>query len=220
MSVDSGCPPPFNARARCVLDAARTCFERYGFHAASMARIAEEADISVGHIYRYFANKEAVVAAIVRQDLDEISQDLERLNGSPEELADHILDTFESSRSRAKTILRLEVLAEGARNPKVAAMVAQMELGIRERVGAAIAMAREKQGSAPLKPAEMALRVSLIGILIEGLQIRAFHEGEHLTAELSRQMRSLLVQTFSSAPITTDAADILSLYAEASSRGA
>ena len=44
--------------ARSILDAAKKCFIEHGFHAASMANIAETAGMSPGLIYRYFENKE------------------------------------------------------------------------------------------------------------------------------------------------------------------
>ena len=55
-----------------VLTAAAACFQRHGFHGASMAQISREAGMSVGHIYHYFANKEAIIAAIVAGDQQQI----------------------------------------------------------------------------------------------------------------------------------------------------
>ena len=56
-----------------ILEAAHECFSREGFHAASMASIAAQADLSVGQIYRYFENKEAVIEAICVSKLEEWS---------------------------------------------------------------------------------------------------------------------------------------------------
>lgn len=47
-----------------IINAARRCFRRCGFHAASMSQIASEAQLSVGQIYRYFANKDAIIEEI------------------------------------------------------------------------------------------------------------------------------------------------------------
>lgn len=207
MQTELECARPMGARAHGILDAARICFERYGFHAASMARIADEADISVGHIYRYFPNKEAVVAAIVSQDLDEISRDIDKLSGAAEELADHILKTFEGSRSRQKTILKLEVMAESARNTKVFAMTSAMDHRLCSRVQESIARALERQAPGlQLPPEEMEVRISLIRILVEGLQIRAFQEGDALPPGLTKQVRALLIQAFSAGSIEIDSA--------------
>lgn len=45
-------------------------FRRCGFHAASMSQIASEAQLSVGQIYRYFANKDAIIEEMVRRIID------------------------------------------------------------------------------------------------------------------------------------------------------
>ena len=55
--------PALDRRSQ-ILDAALVCFAKHGFHQASMHDISAEAGISVGLIYRYFENKEAVIAAI------------------------------------------------------------------------------------------------------------------------------------------------------------
>lgn len=53
-----------------IINAARRCFRRCGFHAASMSQIASEAQLSVGQIYRYFANKDAIIEEMVRRIID------------------------------------------------------------------------------------------------------------------------------------------------------
>ncbi|GAA5197613.1 TetR/AcrR family transcriptional regulator [Rugosimonospora acidiphila] len=55
------------ARRREILDAAAACFARDGFHRTSMQDIVRESGISAGLVYRYFASKDEVIAAIVGQ---------------------------------------------------------------------------------------------------------------------------------------------------------
>ena len=55
-------------RRRQVLDAAATCFRRSGFHGASMSEISKAAGMSAGHIYNYFASKDAIIAAFVEEN--------------------------------------------------------------------------------------------------------------------------------------------------------
>lgn len=55
------------ARRQQILDAALTCFDRSGFHRTSMQHIFEEAQLSAGAVYRYFASKEDIVEAIAEQ---------------------------------------------------------------------------------------------------------------------------------------------------------
>lgn len=55
------------ARRQQILDAARVCFTRNGFHATSMQDVISEAGMSVGAVYRYFRSKEELVTAIAEQ---------------------------------------------------------------------------------------------------------------------------------------------------------
>jgi AcrR family transcriptional regulator len=52
------------ARRDQIVDAAWACFARKGYHQTTMQEIADEAGISAGAIYRYYAGKEAVLKAI------------------------------------------------------------------------------------------------------------------------------------------------------------
>src|SRR5256886_2945704 len=60
-----------------ILEAALICFAKRGFHQTSMHDISSEAGISVGLIYRYFENKEALISAMGDPHKKEISEKLE-----------------------------------------------------------------------------------------------------------------------------------------------
>src|SRR3954463_7930814 len=66
-----------------ILEAAVVCFAKRGFHLASMHDISAEAGISVGLIYRYFQNKEAVIAAMADRHKKEIHELVERARQAP-----------------------------------------------------------------------------------------------------------------------------------------
>ncbi|MET8826799.1 TetR/AcrR family transcriptional regulator [Streptomyces sp. NPDC004610] len=59
-----------DARRRQILDAARRCFARNGFHATSMQDMLSEAGLSAGAVYRYFKGKDELIAAIVGEVLE------------------------------------------------------------------------------------------------------------------------------------------------------
>src|SRR5262249_17841101 len=61
-----------------ILDAARKVFARKGI-AATMDDVAEEASVSHGLAYRYFANKQALVHALLEQALKSPAADLQQL---------------------------------------------------------------------------------------------------------------------------------------------
>ncbi len=55
------------ARRRQILDAARRCFRAKGLQNTTMQDLIQEADLSVGAVYRYFKSKTDIVAAIAEE---------------------------------------------------------------------------------------------------------------------------------------------------------
>ena len=107
-----------------ILDAAQCCFIADGFHAATMATIAERADISAGLIYRYFESKEAIVLAIIERQLHMSRAKIASLHGSVDLVAG-LADAFQDLRAKApgalSAALFLEMSAEATRVEHVAA---------------------------------------------------------------------------------------------------
>src|ERR1700730_15462523 len=62
--------PTESARQEQVLSVALEVFGRFGFRKTSMDEVARSADISRQGLYLYFASKEALFRAAVRQELD------------------------------------------------------------------------------------------------------------------------------------------------------
>src|SRR6185437_9486361 len=109
-----------------ILDAALVCFAQRGFHQTSMHDISAEAGISVGLIYRYFANKEAVIAAMADRHKSEIQELLERAKQAPtlfESL--EILFTAHCCENSPKVLSAfvVDLYAEASRNPQIADLV-------------------------------------------------------------------------------------------------
>ncbi len=64
-----------------ILAAARTCFARRGFHAASMDEIIAEAAMSSSTVYRYYPEgKKALVKAVVESWIQPVAEWLESLD--------------------------------------------------------------------------------------------------------------------------------------------
>jgi AcrR family transcriptional regulator len=59
-----------------ILDSARRVFARHGYAAGTTNRIAADAGISVGSLYQYFPNKDALLAALVREHIEEGTREL------------------------------------------------------------------------------------------------------------------------------------------------
>lgn len=58
------------ALVEAIVEAAARVFDREGL-AATTSRIAAEAGVSIGSLYQYFANKEALLEAVAHRHLDE-----------------------------------------------------------------------------------------------------------------------------------------------------
>src|SRR5579862_7298580 len=66
------------ARQRQILSHAKRVFAERGFHAANVSHICEAAGIGRGTLYQYFANKQAVLTAILRETLERVRALMER----------------------------------------------------------------------------------------------------------------------------------------------
>ncbi len=178
-------------RRREIVEAARRCVLRQGFHASPVAEIAREAEMSVGQVYRYFEGKDAIIRAIVEGIIEtrvhNMTHSLERPL-TPERLATRT--AFFDERHREDSLLMLEVTAEASRNPEIAAVVREADRRSQEE--AVRALLRQSPG---LEPAEAAARCEVAAVLIEGTQFRreaALHaDPERLRALYARVLEVL-----------------------------
>ena len=109
-----------------ILDAAVACFAKRGFHQASMHDISTEAGISVGLIYRYFQNKEAVISAMADRHKKQIHEILERARQAPN-LRESLETLFTAhcgdAEPQVTAAFVVDLFAEASRNPRVAELV-------------------------------------------------------------------------------------------------
>ena len=188
--------PTPEARRQQILDAACDCVRQAGFHGASMAEIAKAAGLSVGQIYRYFENKEAIIAAIVAQDLAEMREKFAEMESRPGNLVDalseHLPEAVDKCFDLGRASLTLEVLAEASRNPKVAAILQAADA--QERVYAQAMLDRSRKPE--WTDAEFQARCEAVGLLFDGMIIRAVNHPDTdrgpLTEVLRRTLRQLL----------------------------
>lgn len=79
------------ARRQAILDAARECFFREGYEAATISQIADTVELSTGTLYLYFKNKEEIYVSILEEGLDilyALLKGAERAEASARELLD------------------------------------------------------------------------------------------------------------------------------------
>jgi AcrR family transcriptional regulator len=160
------------ARRDQILSAAADLFGENGFHGSSMAELAKRARMSVGHIYHYFENKDAIVEALVDREVEQLPGMFDEFYPGDDALAtllariDDAVDRLDLDR----TPLRLEILAEAARNPRIAEKLHSADAASRRR------LARLVSGRlADLSEREVADRVEAVAATFWGLTFRAVH---------------------------------------------
>jgi AcrR family transcriptional regulator len=163
-----------------ILCAALKCFIEHGFHAASMANIADTAQMSAGLMYRYFENKSAIVQAIVARQLQEGRAQIEQLRTSAD-LAASILQTYRLWLARDPTVMNpalyLEMSAAATRDPQIAAVLRESDAAILQDLQAWMARARD-DGGLGLAPDVAARRAHLLMQVWSGLAVSAARHPE------------------------------------------
>lgn len=74
----------YDRRQQAVIDAAAQLFAEQGYHATSMADLAEATDLTAGGLYHYFAGKDALLAMVVRQLIEPLTAEATRIAAGSE----------------------------------------------------------------------------------------------------------------------------------------
>lgn len=158
-----------------------------------MHDISAEAGISVGLIYRYFENKEAVISAMADRHKKEISQVLHRAKQAPTLLESlEILFTAHccEEETRVVSAFVVDLYAEASRNAQVADLVRDVLQTAMAGVTELISRAPEAQhATRGLSPAEMA---ELIFAVARGMLMLDVLRPQEMTAK-ERRARQLQV---------------------------
>lgn len=146
------CPPPDpSPKRRQILDGAALVFDRSGFEGASMSKIADEAGVSKGTLYNYFAGKSELFSAFVEEmtrtrlawilDTGSAGDDVE---AALRLVARRLIDTMMSPEAH---MLHRIVVSEAGQFPHLAAVFFE---AVQRRVGAEIAAWLEGKNRAGL----------------------------------------------------------------------
>ncbi len=175
-----------------ILDAAIACFARQGFHPTSMHDISAEAGISVGLIYRYFENKEAVITAMAERHKNQLHDLLQQAAQAPSLLESlEILFTAHCCEEpKLQSAFVVDLYAEASRNPDTAELVLDVVNTAMSGVTDLIARSPEGQTAASgLSPEQIS---ELIFAVARGMLMRdVLHPAEMTAAE--RRDRQLAV---------------------------
>ena len=191
--------PPTATRAALqrerILEAAEKCFIESGFHAASMAQIAQTAELSAGLIYRYFDSKAMIVTAIIERHLEtDGTCAIGRLN-SPEDVCDAMLDLFECWRRgddpKMNAGLFLDLTAECTRDPLIARVVRDKDRLVGDGLAQVVRRIARARGVV-LSNAAARDRTMLLQCLMEGLASRVVRDPKLRRSSLKPMLQRVI----------------------------
>jgi TetR/AcrR family transcriptional regulator, transcriptional repressor of aconitase len=170
-----------DARRRQILDAARRCFIRNGFHATSMQDVLAEASLSAGAVYRYFKGKDDIIAAIAAEALAEVATRFEAHDGAEEppgldDIVDLVLQAEKPPLAGSPESARLlvQIWAEALRAPTLAAQLTDVKAMTRGVIGQLVTRHQEYG----LLPADVSAEqvADVLIALVDGFMVqRAVH---------------------------------------------
>ena len=76
-------PEELESRRREIIDAARECFLRSGFHQTTTDEICRAASITPGGLYHYFASKEEIISAVIQQTSRDVAARMSEMIEEP-----------------------------------------------------------------------------------------------------------------------------------------
>ncbi|ALN84025.1 TetR/AcrR family transcriptional regulator [Lysobacter capsici] len=177
-----------------ILVAAQKCFVVHGFHAASMANIADTAGMSAGLIYRYFKGKNDIILAIIERQLEEARADVAKLHATSDLVAG-IAEVFQQWQANDPNItsaaLFLELTAEATRDPEIAAATHASDKVFRADLAAWFERS-SKDGGLGVPKQEVDTRVLMLQCLIEGLAMRAISQPDLSVAQVKTALERFL----------------------------
>ena len=124
------------ARRAQILDAARRCFVREGFHETSMQELLAEAGLSSGAVYGYFSSKDELIVAIAEDNISQISALLRSFTdrkapGTARDLLIEVLGFIRSKHAEnGFAAIALLVWSEATRNAELAARLTELIEGV------------------------------------------------------------------------------------------
>jgi AcrR family transcriptional regulator len=185
-----------DARRRQILDAARRCFVRNGFHATSMQDVLAEANLSAGAVYRYFRGKDEIIAAIAGEAVAEVAGALDSaFDAEDPPPLDEVLgaaflaiERVDAEQGFAR--LALQVWGEAVRSPALAEMIRGEVRQIRDALARLVRVYQDRGLMGADAPAEQVAQV-LVGLL-PGFVFQHALLGDADPAALRAGLRTLL----------------------------
>jgi TetR/AcrR family transcriptional regulator, repressor of fatR-cypB operon len=188
MSTALTAGPPDKREA--LLDAALELFAERGFYGTAVPLVAERAKVGAGTVYRYFANKEALVNALFQREKTALGEVLQEALAGTRPVREHFrrlwgaLWSFAEQRPQALRFLDLHH-HEAYLDPASRAVEARVMLPIVEYVARA-------QAEQALKPMPPAAAISMVYGAFIGLAKAAWQGHVQLAPETLAQAEACL----------------------------
>jgi AcrR family transcriptional regulator len=182
-----------DARRQSILDAARAVFARHGFHGAGTAEIARCAGCSEPMLYKHFASKQALFAAV----LDDATTQLKQRIHAMFEQSDNELQGLAATVGRLAhdplmiEVSRLRMLAITLTDdPEIRSALERSVSEMRKRVTAAVARMQEQGQARSDVDADQVGWLWLGFVLVGGFRLAV--EGPDVATELPKIPQTLL----------------------------
>ena len=197
---------PDEERRFAILEAAERAFVAYGFHAATMSQVADEAGMSAGNLYRYFPSKEAIVEGLCELDQAERSTAFAALADAAD-LQSAMRDALDAHVLRCppqKARMIVEIWAEAGRNPRVAEFASRLDRDVLDGLAELFDLAKARGSAAA--GVESRFAASLMFTLVAGIFKRKAVEPA-FDVEAERLMALGVLQALFAGRIAPDSGD-------------
>ncbi len=188
--------PDLQARRREeILAGAERCFLKRGFHQTSMQNIAAESGLSMGLLYRYFANKEAIITAVAQQDQD---ASLKAVAGLPADgdaitaWVELLVAMARQAASPGYAVLASEILAEANRSPTIMRTLKDNDVELAMAIGQKLS--EQRQAGTLTLSVDLGIAAQLLLLLFDGLIMRLAMRGLEFDHPINAQLYPMVVQ--------------------------
>ncbi|MEW1775979.1 TetR/AcrR family transcriptional regulator [Streptomyces sp. NPDC086777] len=184
-----------DARRKQILDAARRCFLRDGFHSTSMQDLFAESGLSAGAVYRHFTSKDEMILAIAEENMRDVlditvAVAVNRQGRSMGEVMAELLDVIRA-KSAEEDVAGLAVLVwgEAMRNRSLADKLDHLMGGIRANL---VTLVRENQqrGALPTTATAEGIASTMLSVL-PGYILQVALLDQAVVAEVPDAVRAL-----------------------------
>jgi len=191
-------PEELKARRMEIIEAARACFLRSGFHQTTTDEICHEASITPGGLYHYFSSKDELIAAVVEHSAETATEHMRSLIAGADDtesafrqVAGFFFDTMQQDKDIDNaTRLEIEIWAEALMNDKLAT-TGQAAWKLRQDWLEALVQRGIDDGVYDAKVVDAGAMSSLLMAIYIGLRVGRLLGGE--TFDTPGAMRSLFM---------------------------